>query len=208
MDLGPILIEPPFITPAVDVVGRGYWPRAFAYILDFIVVNLTSFAVGFVGGAAFWFFLSITASVFSYKAVYAEPATLYNYAIGFLVSLTYFISFEALSGATPGKLILRMRVATITGDRPSLKAAAIRALWRLIDGLFFGLVAAASMTVPLQQRHGDKRAMTIVVASNSLILRYKLSALRFILAALIYLLSSFIIQSLSTLPLITFQAVR
>lgn len=206
MDLGPVLAETPIITPAVDVVGKGYWPRAFAYLLDFIVVNLTSFATGFVGGTAFWFFLSIITSIFNYRTVYAEPATLYNYAIGFLVSLTYFISFEALTGATPGKLILRMRVAAITGDRPSLIAAAIRALWRLIDGLFFGWVGGSSMTPPLQQRYGDKRAMTIVVASNSLILRYKLSALHLILAALIYLLTSSVIQALAFLPYTTFRA--
>jgi hypothetical protein len=59
----------------------------------------------------------------------------------------------------------------------------------------------------LQQRHGDKRAMTIVVASNSLIFRYKLSALRFILAVLIYLLTSSVIQALAILPYTTFQAV-
>ncbi len=138
MDLGPILSETPFITPAVDVVGKGFWPRAFAYFLDFIVVNLTSLASGLVGIAAFWFFLSIITTIFNYRTVDAEPARLYNYAIGFLVSLSYFISFEALCGTTPGKLILRMRVATLTGDRPSLKAAAIRALWRLIDSFIFG----------------------------------------------------------------------
>lgn len=206
MDLGPILSETPFITPAVDVVSKGFWPRAFAYFLDFIVVNLTSLASGFVGITAFWFFLSIITTIFNYRTVDAEPARLYNYAIGFLVSLSYFISFEALSGTTPGKLILRMRVATLNGDRPSLTAAAIRALWRLIDGLFFGWVGGSSMTPPLQQRHGDKRAMTIVVASNSSILRYKLSALRFILAALIYLLASSGIQGLALLPYTTFRA--
>jgi uncharacterized RDD family membrane protein YckC len=207
MDLGPVLSEPPDITSRLDVEGKKFWPRAFAYIIDYIVVNLTSFAAGFISVFAFRFilYLIVVAIGYSYRTVLPESNNLFmNFALGFLISLTYFIAFETLTGATPGKLILKMRVATLDGDRPSLKAVTIRAFWRLIDGLFFGLVAAASMTVPLQQRHGDKRAMTIVVGSNSSILRYKPSVLHFILAALIYSLSSSVIQVFETLAYTTF----
>ena len=206
MDIGPILSEMPSLPTRIEVEGKKFWPRAFAYIIDLIVMNLTSFATGLIGIYAFNFVLYLILGAFGYWADMSNPSNYYiNFAFGIVVNLIYFILFEALTGATPGKLILRMRVTTLSGDRPSLKAVTIRALWRLFDGLFFGLVAAAAMTIPLQQRHGDKRAMTIVIGSNSLILRYKPSFLQFILATLIYLLSSSVIQALQTLTYTTFQ---
>lgn len=46
----------------------------------------------------------------------------------------------------------------------------MRSVTRLVDGLFFGAVAALNMRRPLNQRWGDKQAHTIVVnAKNPLI---------------------------------------
>jgi hypothetical protein len=39
----------------------------------------------------------------------------------------------------------------------------IRALFRFIDGFFFGIPAAVTMRPPLQQRHGDRAAKTLVI---------------------------------------------
>jgi len=148
MDLGSALSQLPPLTPRIEVEGKRFGRRALAYILDLIVLNIASLAVGFVGGAVFGLILYLVAAILGYEPVFAEPSTLLNFLIGILISFAYFISFEALSGATPGKLVLGMRVATLDGDRPPLHAATVRALWRLIDGLFFGLVAASSMTAP------------------------------------------------------------
>jgi uncharacterized RDD family membrane protein YckC len=131
MDLGPVLSEPPAITSRLDVEGKKFWPRAFAYIIDFVVLNLTSFAVGVISIFAFRFilYLIVVAFGYSYRTVFPETNNFFmNFALGFLISLTYFIPFEALTGITPGKLILKMRVATLDGNRPSLKAVTIRAL--------------------------------------------------------------------------------
>jgi len=205
MDLGPVLSDLPPLTPRVEVEGKRFGPRALSYILDIIVVNAANFLVGFVGGTAFGFLLYFIAALFGYEPVFAEPSTILDFLLGILISFVYFISFEALSGATPGKLLLGMRVVTLDGDRPPLYGATVRALWRLIDGLFFGLVAASSMKPPLRQRYGDKRAKTLVVASRSPILRYRLSVALFLLAAFIYLLSSFGIQVLTLLAYATFR---
>jgi len=207
MDIGPVLSQLPPLTPRLEVEGTRFGRRALSYILDLLLVNVAGFSVGFVGGTAFVVVLYFTAALFGHEPVFAEPSSLVNFILGILVSFAYFISFEALCGATPGKFLLRMRVATLDGDRPTLHAASVRALWRLIDGLFFGLIAASSMTPPLRQRYGDKRAKTLVVSSSSPILRYALSVPHFLLAALIFLLASVSIQILLLLAYVTFRPV-
>ena len=204
MDLGPALSEPPTFTPRVDAEGKRFGPRALSYILDLIVVNVANFAVGFVGGSAFGLGLYFIAALFGYEPVFATPSTLLNFLTGILISFGYFIAFEALCGATPGKLVLAMRVVTLNGDRPPLYGATVRALWRLLDGLFFGLVAASSMKAPLHQRYGDKHAKTLVVASSSPILRFKPSIPYFVLGTLAYFTLSFAIQVGSLLLYTTF----
>ena len=207
MDLGPALSQLPPLTPRVEVEGKAFGRRALSYILDVLVVNVADFAVGFVGGTALGIIVYFIAAIFGYEPMFAAPSAFLNFLLGILASFAYFISFEALCGATPGKLILGMRVATLDGDRPRLYAATVRALWRLIDGLFFGLVAASSMTPPLRQRYGDKRAMTLVVSSGSPILRYRFSVPYFLVAALLYLVASFLIQIFVLLAYATFRPI-
>ena len=207
MDLGPALSQPPTFTPRVDVEGKRFGRRALSYIFDLIVVNVANLAVGFVGGSAFGLVLYFLGAAFGYEPIFAASPTTLNFAAGILVSFAYFVAFEALCGATPGKLVLAMRVVTLNGDRPPLYGATVRALWRLLDGLFFGLVAASSMKAPLRQRYGDKHAMTLVVASDSPILRFRPSVLRFILAALVYLVFSFVFQVALLLVYTTFRPI-
>jgi uncharacterized RDD family membrane protein YckC len=77
----------------------------------------------------------------------------------------YYIVFEAMVGATPGKLLLGLRVEKLDGRRFSLAAAVIRNLVRYADAMPFGwyFVAAILITLtPRRQRLGDLVAGTSV----------------------------------------------
>jgi uncharacterized RDD family membrane protein YckC len=81
----------------------------------------------------------------------------------------YFTLFEALFGATPGKIFARLRVIDGHGRRASLRAVVLRNVLRLLDAapnayLVGGVVALLS---PRQQRLGDHVAGTLVVRASS-----------------------------------------
>ena len=81
-----------------------------------------------------------------------------------LVAFTYYAFSEALTGATLGKRIVRIRVVDEAGEHPTLSAAVVRNLLRPIDGLCGYLVGGVlALRSPLGQRLGDRAAHTIVV---------------------------------------------
>jgi len=143
-----------------QVKGKGFGVRAGAYIIDIIVIWIISLANSFIVGIV----LGIVFIILGQSPNFADnQLTAVNFLIGFVVSTLYFTIFEWLHGATPGKLILGMRVVMEDGKPCTFGAAIIRALLRLVDGFFFGLPALSSMKEPLQQRIGDKSAKTIVI---------------------------------------------
>jgi uncharacterized RDD family membrane protein YckC len=78
--------------------------------------------------------------------------------------LAYPFAFEALAGATPGKLLAGLGVRSEAGGKPSLAAVLIRNLMRLVDYPLFFLTAAAFMeSTSRRQRLGDLLAGTVVV---------------------------------------------
>ncbi len=72
-----------------------------------------------------------------------------NEPIEFLLALAgellYFALCEWLAGATPGKLLLHLRVVTAGRTRCTLGGALSRGLVRYFDGILFGLVAYRAM---------------------------------------------------------------
>jgi uncharacterized RDD family membrane protein YckC len=81
-----------------------------------------------------------------------------------LVGLAYYVFSEALTGATLGKRIVRIRVVDEHGEHPTLGAAVVRNILRPVDALCFYLVGALfALTSPLGQRLGDRVAHTVVV---------------------------------------------
>jgi len=81
-----------------------------------------------------------------------------------LVGLAYYVFSEALTGATLGKGIVRIRVVDEHGEHPTLSAAVVRNILRPVDALFFYLVGAVfALMSPLGQRLGDRAAHTVVV---------------------------------------------
>lgn len=84
-------------------------------------------------------------------------------SLWFIVAAVYFVSLE-LTGATPGKRMLRLRVLRENGEPITIWASLIRNALRPVDLFFSGFVGIISYsTSEERQRLGDRVAGTIVV---------------------------------------------
>lgn len=80
------------------------------------------------------------------------------------IPIIYFTLLEGFFGATPGKMLLGMRVVQLDGSRITWREAIVRNLLRPIDEIVIYLVGAISFwTSPRKQRLGDRAADTVVV---------------------------------------------
>jgi uncharacterized RDD family membrane protein YckC len=123
--------------------------RAWASILDVIVLFIISYAVASVFGMA-------SATGFE---ILRGPAFL-----AFFIWFAYYVASEARFGATIGKALVGLRVVDTQGCPISLSQAVIRNLLRIVDGLFFYLIGAIfAWSTPTHQRLGDRVAGTVVV---------------------------------------------
>ncbi|MFO1519731.1 MAG: RDD family protein [bacterium] len=81
-----------------------------------------------------------------------------------IAGLTYYVFFEAVGGATPGKLLCRLRVVDLEGSVPTLTNVFLRNLCRLFDYPLLFFVALLSMeSSHFYQRLGDRAAHTVVI---------------------------------------------
>jgi uncharacterized RDD family membrane protein YckC len=82
-----------------------------------------------------------------------------------LVVVLYYVFMEGYLGQTVGKMILGIKVVREDDGRvPGPKAAAIRTVLRIVDGLFSYLVAFVTVLADERRRRfGDMAAGTLVV---------------------------------------------
>ncbi len=183
-----------------EIHGKKFWPRAGAFLIDYLAINglfiITRFWSLAILGAVLSAFTPLTG-----KHYYFVPSSLewVSYLIGILETIIYFGVFEWLFGRTVGKIIFRMRVIDSNGNSCSLKQALVRSLYRLIDGLFFGVVAYSYMKPPVYQRLGDQKASTIVVSSSDALIKEKIGWQNFLLALAMYLVIESVIIILASL---------
>jgi uncharacterized RDD family membrane protein YckC len=96
----------------------------------------------------------------------------WRYVLAFLVvPTTYVVMSEWLLGATPGKLVMGIRVRDVEGGRIGFGQSLARNLARLIDAIPYVipyLVGAVAVSrSPRRQRLGDRWADTVVIAWGS-----------------------------------------
>jgi uncharacterized RDD family membrane protein YckC/RNA polymerase subunit RPABC4/transcription elongation factor Spt4 len=172
----------------IQVEGKKFGIRAGAYVIDSIVIFILGTAVSSIVGLLIGVILLIAVAMTGKEFTFDDQANQWlNIIVSIVLFTIYFTTFEWLYGATPGKLILRMRVVKEDGAPCDLKAAFVRALLRYIDGLLFGIPAYMSMDKPLYQRIGDKSAKTIVAGSRDAIIQKPRAWWWFLIAAGIYL---------------------
>jgi uncharacterized RDD family membrane protein YckC len=166
------------------IEGKQFGIRAVAYIIDGILLNLAYFGLMM----TITMIVSIGMAFGGREFAFNQRSTqCQDLILGVVFSTLTFTIFEWLFGATPGKLILGMRVVKESGEPCDFQSALIRAVLRLIDGFLFGVPAYASMKHPLYQRIGDKSAKTIVVSAKSDFIQRPRQWYWFLVAAVIYL---------------------
>jgi len=91
------------------------------------------------------------------------------FALWLVLALTYYIVMEARSGATLGKRAVGLKVVRLEGGGAiTWQDSIARNVLRLVDGLFFYLVAAILVwTSASRQRLGDRVARTAVVRTRT-----------------------------------------
>ena len=150
------------------VESVGFAKRAGARIVDLVI----HFGVALVAGAV----VAVAGVILEAVGVMTEGETMLRIEnegfLGTVVALFGYVAFhaicEGLYGSTPGKFALGMVVLSEDGQRCTYGQALSRSFAFLIDGLFLGLVAYASMkNSPRDQRYGDRWAETVVVERKS-----------------------------------------
>lgn len=170
--------------PIPPVMGKGFAVRAGSYVIDVVILWIVGFVISFVIGMLLAIVMMAVGREINFAQEQFRPLDL---LIGFVTSTLYFMVFEWLYGATPGKAMLSMRVVMEDGRPCTVGAAFIRGLLRLVDGFFFGMPAYATMKEPLLQRIGDKSAKTVVVGAGDAFIQQAREWWWFVVAAGIYL---------------------
>ena len=141
--------------------------RALGRILDAIFGQVAGLGAGVMGGLT----LGILQAVGFIGAGWVQKLEHLdnNYFVAFIAGIVGVAVSNALCGASPGKLILGMRVVRVNGQLPSFLNGVVRELGYFLDAFFFGIIGKQAMEAsPLKQRQGDRWANTTVVYAKTL----------------------------------------
>ena len=170
-------------TTPTGIQGVGFWLRFAARLID----NIVHLGVGVVCGIL----VALGAAI--YAGVSGQPfepfvekigaTTLGTYVFSLLGALGYQTISEGIAGSSLGKRLLGFAVIKEDGSHCTLRSAFIRSLSYFLDSLALGIVAYLAMQrSPLQQRHGDSWAHTVVVHQKKLTPEQRRGIGRFLLA--------------------------
>jgi uncharacterized RDD family membrane protein YckC len=136
--------------------------RFAAIVVDTVVLFFLLVAVFTVLAAAGAF--DLTDPAFNGGIDLQRTAPAWMYAVTYGLIFVYYVLLEALTAASVGKLVFRMRVTMDDGSRPSGAAVVVRNLVRLPEVLFWYIPAGIScLANPRNKRLGDLAAKTVVV---------------------------------------------
>lgn len=154
----------------VAVVRDASLARVLAVVVDLFVLSVIDGFVNFVFGVT-----RVTGGspVPAAGQSFTQFTSVTDVAGAWLVVLwlIYYMSLEALFGATVGKWMLGLRVTDTEGRQPSFKQILVRNVVRIVDGLpvmgylLGGVVALLS---PRRQRLGDHLAHTVVIRRGAI----------------------------------------
>jgi len=158
---GPAAPPPPVwdATPRGPAGASGYggfWIRVVAYIIDAVVINIATWAIGLVIG-----FNQFTAA--TDPTGYDPTATAISLVIGWL----YFALLESSErGATLGKMAVGLRVVTDGGARLSFAHATGRYFAKIVSAIILGI--GFLMVAFTERKRGlhDMIAGTLVVKAR------------------------------------------
>jgi uncharacterized RDD family membrane protein YckC len=140
----------------------GFWRRTIAFLVDKLVLSLTSIILLFIAalflGLGFPLDLSVNIS-----EVITGTFILSYYGTTIFLNMVYFTYFHGTTGQTPGKKILGLKVIQKTGDEMTLGLAFLRWVGYIISGLVFNLGFLWVAFDRKKQGWHDKIAATYVI---------------------------------------------
>jgi uncharacterized RDD family membrane protein YckC len=140
-------------------VGAAFGVRAFAFLVDAACLFLLWLAAGSSVVATLGNLLGRIGFMVGVQFVIRRaPPSVCTLPAFVLMALVYFALFEAVASGTPAKWLFGLRVLSLEGAPPTVREAAVRSVFRLVDGF----AAFAVMKPPLHQRLGDRFAGTVV----------------------------------------------
>ncbi len=156
------------IASAENVTGR----RIVAGLLDLVVLSVVYLVMVLLFGDH-----GTSHTVTTTNGVRSGNSSNYNFnlanfaLIAFLaLSLTYYIGTEAVRSATPGKMVMGLRVVSLTEEPLSFGRIVVRNVLRIVDALpcFYltGIIVVAASK--RHQRIGDMAAHTNVARTTTL----------------------------------------
>ena len=130
--------------------------RILATLIDFLIFAAVGSAMAYYFGT-----FAVLHDAFGVKVLLAPV----GWAVWIALIAIYYVLMEGYLGQTVGKMAVGIKVVREGADEvPGLKAATIRTLLRLVDGLAAYVVALVAVLVtPERQRLGDLAAHTLVV---------------------------------------------
>lgn len=148
-------------------VYAGFWIRAGAYILDYMLTSVLGLILGFVLGVLFAAPLMFVLSSMGRTLDLDLYSSIAGYLVGFPAVWCYFALFEASKyQGTPGKLALGLRVTDEAGGRITFGRASTRFFSKLLSALLLCIGFIMVGTSARKQGLHDRIAHTLVVRTR------------------------------------------
>lgn len=134
----------------------GIGTRFGAQLIDWIVLGIVYYVIG----------LALTGKT-SWEI--SGESAIQVMTLDFVIFLLYFTLLEGTTGATIGKMVLKIKVVNEDGSPCGLGAAFVRNILRIVDALPFLYIVGMALISrsPRKQRLGDRVAHTAVVGTGT-----------------------------------------
>lgn len=144
----------------------GIGNRAYALILDYLVLGLIQLALVLLWALLSWFLADIFINTIATSSRVQQWLSAISFLLLFAVYVGYFVWFEVFwQGQTPGKRRVQIRVIRDDGRPCGLQQSTLRALLRPVDDLLF--IGAFLITLSSREKRlGDWVAGTLVIQEN------------------------------------------
>jgi len=144
----------------------GFWRRFLAFMIDKTIVYALSLNVSLIALFAVGLRSDIMSLLQSPPQEISRGIGTFTFLCFFLsllIDMSYFTWFHGVSGQTPGKMLLRLRVIAASGEPITAGTAFLRWTGYLFSGLFFFLGFFWIAFDRRKQGWHDKIAMTFVI---------------------------------------------
>jgi uncharacterized RDD family membrane protein YckC len=141
-----------------DLVYADFVNRLAAFLIDGLALSVASYMIGLIYSSMFW------------RLAFSVPElfTLFSYLLTLGISWAYFAFFESSElQATPGKILLKIKVVNEYDGRITLSTATARFFAKILSGLILIIGYLMVLWTPRRQALHDQLAKTLVINNTS-----------------------------------------